>query len=132
MQGYRKFVEPGRVAYVNYGRDYGKLCVIADVADQNTVLVDGPAFPRVTYPVRRLALTNLRMKLNRGARTSTLLKAAKEFDLDKKWAATPEAKRLAQRETRSKLNDFERFQVMINRKRRAHAIRKLTKKVIKK
>ena len=70
---------------MNYGSDFGKVCVIADVADQNTVLVDGPNFPRVTYPVRRLALTSLRMKLNRGARTSTLLKAAKEFDLDKKW-----------------------------------------------
>jgi ribosomal protein L14E/L6E/L27E len=30
-------VEIGRVALVNYGKDYGKLVVIVDVIDQNRV-----------------------------------------------------------------------------------------------
>eukprot|EP01047_Picozoa_sp_COSAG01_P055675 COSAG01_NODE_6225_length_3781_cov_1.734655_1_plen_36_part_10 len=35
--GYKRFVEIGRVAMLNYGSDYGKLCVIMDVLDHNRV-----------------------------------------------------------------------------------------------
>ena len=57
--GLRDFVEPGRVCFVNFGEDYGKLVVIVDILDSNRVLVDAPAkkFPRVIYPLKRLTLT---------------------------------------------------------------------------
>ncbi|RZC82232.1 hypothetical protein C5167_045011 [Papaver somniferum] len=32
---FKRYVEIGRVALVNYGEDYGKLVVIVDVIDQN-------------------------------------------------------------------------------------------------
>lgn len=71
---YKKFVQPGRVAYVNFGDDFGKALVIVDIADENRVLVEGPTngFPRVLYPLRRLTLTGLRLPILRGARTGTL------------------------------------------------------------
>uniref|UniRef100_A0A453P3Y6 Ribosomal protein L14e domain-containing protein n=1 Tax=Aegilops tauschii subsp. strangulata TaxID=200361 RepID=A0A453P3Y6_AEGTS len=34
---FKRFVEIGRVALVNYGKDYGRLVVIVDVVDQNRV-----------------------------------------------------------------------------------------------
>ncbi|KAJ0796690.1 putative ribosomal protein L14 [Helianthus annuus] len=34
---FKRYVEIGRVALVNYGKDYGKLVVIVDVIDQNRV-----------------------------------------------------------------------------------------------
>ena len=37
MQPFKRFVEIGRVALVNYGKDYGRLVVIVDVVDQNRV-----------------------------------------------------------------------------------------------
>ena len=37
MQPFKRYVEIGRVALVNYGKDYGKLVVIVDVIDQNRV-----------------------------------------------------------------------------------------------
>ena len=56
------------------------------MVDMNRVLVDGlKDFPRVIYPLKRLTLTRLRLNILRGARTGTVDKAAKEFDLDKKW-----------------------------------------------
>jgi len=56
------------------------------MVDMTRVLVDGVKnFPRVIYPLKRLTLTRLRMPLLRGARTSTLAKAAKAFDLEAKW-----------------------------------------------
>ena len=125
-------MQAGRVAYVNFGEDYGKIVVIVDFADQNRALVDGVDFPRVLYPIKRLTLTKLVVPIQRGARTGTLLKAIEEFGLDAKWTATPTAKKLAQRETRAALTDFERFKVMRNRKRRSYAVRKLVSKVISK
>lgn len=38
MQPFKRYVEIGRVALVNYGKDYGKLVVIVDVIDQNRVI----------------------------------------------------------------------------------------------
>ena len=34
---FTRFVEVGRVAYVSYGAEFGKLCVIADIIDGNRV-----------------------------------------------------------------------------------------------
>ncbi|KAF3571474.1 hypothetical protein F2Q69_00060383 [Brassica cretica] len=34
---FKRYVEIGRVALVNYGKDHGKLVVIVDVVDQNRV-----------------------------------------------------------------------------------------------
>lgn len=37
VQVFKRYVEIGRVALVNYGEDHGKLVVIVDVVDQNRV-----------------------------------------------------------------------------------------------
>lgn len=34
---FKRYVEIGRVAMVNYGTEYGKLVVISDIVDQNKV-----------------------------------------------------------------------------------------------
>lgn len=59
---------------MNFGKDFGKVVVIVDIADSHRVLVDGPTtgFPRVLYPLRRLTLTNLKLPILRGARTGTV------------------------------------------------------------
>jgi large subunit ribosomal protein L14e len=72
---FKNFIEPGRVAYVNFGNDFGKVCVIVDIVDSRRVLVDGPTtgFPRVQYPIKRLGLTNLLIKgVLKGSRTGTV------------------------------------------------------------
>ena len=72
---FRRFVQPGRVAYVNFGKDLGKVVIIVDIADATRVLVDGPTtgFPRVLYPLKRLTLSSLHIKsLLKGARTGTV------------------------------------------------------------
>ena len=125
-------MEAGRVAFINFGDDYGKMVTIVDIADENRVLVDGENFPRSMMPLKRLTLTRMKMEVERGSRTSTLIKAAKKYDLAAKWAVTPIAKKLAQRATRANLTDLQRFQVMINRKKRSLAIRKKVKTISKK
>jgi large subunit ribosomal protein L14e len=74
--GLRDYVEPGRVCFINYGEDYGKMVVIVDFVDINRVMVDGMGqFPRVLYPLKRLTLTKLKVaNILKGARTGTLKK----------------------------------------------------------
>ena len=54
MQVFTRFVEVGRIAFINYGPDFGKLCTIVDIIDGKRVgcnelavilqvLIDGPA-----------------------------------------------------------------------------------------
>jgi large subunit ribosomal protein L14e len=125
-------VEPGRVAFINFGEDYGRQVTIVDIADANRVLVDGENFPRTILPMKRLSLTKTVVPCGRGARTGTLVKATKKAGLSEAWTKTPFMKKLTQRTTRANLTDFERFQVMINRKKRSMAIRKKVKVISKK
>ena len=123
-------MQAGRAAFVNFGEDYGKLVVIVDWVNARQVLIDGEGFPRVLYPLRRLTLTNYVVPgVLRGARTSTLVKAAKKFDLAAKFAASRPSAKMEQAKKRASLNDFDRFSVMINRKRRSFAVRKLAAKI---
>lgn len=105
------------------------MVVIVDILNANYVLIDGPAFPRVTYPLKRLTLTKLRLPLLRGAKTGTLLKAAKTFGLDAKWTATPAFKKMDRFNKKAATTDFDRFKVMINRKQRNFEAHKIAKKM---
>lgn len=103
------------------------MLVIVDIADTKRVLVDGMGkFPRVIMPLERLTLTKLVVPVLRGARTGTLVKAAKTYELEKKWMATKVQQKLARFTRRSELNDFERFQVMVARKQRSYALGPIT------
>jgi large subunit ribosomal protein L14e len=100
------------------------MVVIVDIVDMGRVLVDGlKNFPRVIYPLRRLTLTKMRLPLLRGARTTTLAKAAKAFGLDEKWAANPSNVKMTKFTTRRNLTDLQRFQVMVARKQRSYALK---------
>ena len=124
-------VESGRLAFVNFGEDYGTPVMIVDWADSKRILVEGEKFPRCLYPLRRLTLTKVKIDLNRGARSGAVKKAWAAQKVNDKWALTPAAKKLDVKSKRANLDDMQRFSVMINRKQRAHAVRKLVSKQIK-
>merc|ERR1711915_329428 len=108
------FVEVGRVAMIAHGDDKGKLVVILDVVDQNRALVDGPCtgVSRKQINFKALHLTSLKMEIPRAVRTGTLTKAWTKQGMQGKWEATGWAKKLADREKRAQLSDFDRFKLM--------------------
>ncbi|OWB79740.1 hypothetical protein B5S32_g3975 [[Candida] boidinii] len=138
-----RLVEVGRIVLVN-----NKLATIVEIIDQkrvstttldtntikiqedryikktDTVLVDGPAIQRQSIALGRVVLTPLVLALPRGARTGIVHKKWAAAGIDAKWSQTAWAKKIAQRETRSKLSDFERFQVMVLKKQRNYAVKK--------
>merc|ERR1712170_250342 len=105
---FNKYVELGRVCRVQAGEDAGRLVVIVDVVDANRALVDAPKdFARRPVSFKHLALTNIKVDMPRGARKKTIGKTFAEAG----WA-----QKIARRQRRANLNDFERFQTMVFRK----------------
>merc|ERR1712150_61662 len=111
---YTRFVEVGRVAYVSYGPDAGKLVAIIDVISQQNVLVDGPCsgVGRKSMSLKQLHLTKFVLSFPHSARTGIVKKAWEKAEIEKQWAESTWAKKIAQRELRASISDFDRFKLM--------------------
>lgn len=119
------------LALITYGPCTGKMCTIVDIVDQKRVVVDGPqsltGVARHMMPIKRLALTDLKATIPRGARVKTLKAALAKDDVMKKWSASAWAKKLSAKETRAGMGDFDRFKLMVAKKKRSIAVRKTLK-----
>ncbi|KAL3310174.1 60S ribosomal protein L14 [Cichlidogyrus casuarinus] len=125
MVQFKTFVQPGRVAVVTKGPELNKTCMIVEIIDQNRVLVDGPltGVKRQPMNLKRLQLTPILCKFSHGSKTVAVTGAWKQNKVEEKWSKTMICKRIKRKEIRSKLTDFDRFQVMIARKKRSALLR---------
>lgn len=105
---------------ITYGPLVGKPVVIVDIVDQSRALVEGPTsgVPRQVVSFRRLQLTDFKIALPRAAGTKALLKASKKSELEKQWLASPFAKKQDSRMKRANMTDFDRFKLMLAKKKR--------------
>merc|ERR550537_1048220 len=78
-------------------------------------------------PVRRLSLTDLKSTIPRGAREKTLKLALGKDDVLNKWQQTAWAKKLAAKKARAEMTDFDRFKLMVAKKKRSIAVKKTLK-----
>ncbi len=89
-------------------------------------MVDGPSsvngVARQALNFKSLSLTDIVVKVGRGAKLGVLAKAYKAADVDAKWAKTAEARKVAVRTARATSTDFERFKLRHAKKVRATAI----------
>jgi len=124
--------EVGRVCVINYGADVGKLCIILDFVDSTRALIDGPesitGVARGTIPFKRLSVTPLRVKVVRSARSVKVAEAFKKADIAAQFAKLPWGKKLARNEIRRNLTDYDRFRVMILKKKRSFLLRRQIKR----
>ena len=118
--GFKKFVEIGRVAIVNYGPLAGKVAVIVDILNTTRVLIHGPkeGVRRQEISLKRLTLTDFKLDIKRGIHKDNLVKAIEEYKLDDKFKESNYAKKVEKRKLRAKLTDFDRFKVMRLRQKR--------------
>jgi large subunit ribosomal protein L14e len=121
--GYNNFVQIGRVARINYGPQEGKLATIVDIVTDKRVLVDGENISRQVIPVSRLQLTKQVVKVGRGARTGALRKIISKEQVAQKFAQSTLGKHYASQERRENLTDFERFKVLVLRRRLSKLLR---------
>merc|ERR1712179_294081 len=111
---FQRFIEVGRVAVLADGADKGKIAAIVDVIDQNRVLLDGPCtgVTRQAYRIKNLHLTPLVTKFPFSARTKVVRAAWETDGISKKLEESSWAKRMAMKEKRKALTDFDRFKLM--------------------
>ena len=130
---FRRFVEVGRVIIVNYGPLVGKLAVIVDILTTTKVLVQGlkGGIRRQELSLRRVTLTDYKIDIKRGAKSEEVFKAIEDYKLDEKLKKSSFTKKVALREKRANLTDFDRFKVMRLRQKRA-VLRHLAAKGVKK
>eukprot|EP01083_Nonionella_stella_P087558 243647_1 len=124
--GFSRYVEVGRVVLINHGPDAGKLATVIDIVDQNKCLVEGPeeitGVKRQMMPYKRIALTDLKVNIQRNARAKTLKAAWKEADTVAQWDGSSWAKKLESKKKRAALSDFDRFKVMVAKKQKSRII----------
>ncbi|KAI3995720.1 hypothetical protein MKX01_020793 [Papaver californicum] len=120
---FKRYVEIGRVALVNYGEDYGRLVVIVDVIDQNRALVDAPDMERSQVNFKRLSLTDIKIDIGRIPKKKVLIDAMDAADVKKKWESISWGRKLIVQKKRASVNDFDRFKVMLAKIKRGGAIR---------
>jgi large subunit ribosomal protein L14e len=111
---YDRFVQVGRVAYVAYGPEKGKICCITNIIDQTRVLVDGPSshVRRQALNIKSLHLTKYVLKLLPGARSKTVKTLWDKNDVNKKWQESRWFKKLQAKHLRSQTTDFDRFKLL--------------------
>ncbi|KAH9763562.1 Ribosomal L14e domain-containing protein [Citrus sinensis] len=117
------YVEIGRVALVNYGKDYGKLVVIVDVLDQNRALINAPDMVRSQMNFKRLSLIDIKIDINRVPRKKSLIEAMEKADVKNKWENSSWGKKLIVQKRRAALNDFDRFKLMLAKIKKGGLIR---------
>ncbi|KAF8428236.1 ribosomal protein L14-domain-containing protein [Tirmania nivea] len=130
-----RLVEVGRIVLINDGPYAGKLAAIVEIIDHKRVLVDGAKTSgalRQAISLSHVTLTPILVsKLPRSARSGTVEKYWKEADVDAKWGVSGWAKKIASRNTRRELTDFDRFKVMVLKKQRRYEVRKAHAKLRK-
>ncbi|KAF3341176.1 60S ribosomal protein L14-1-like protein [Carex littledalei] len=120
---FKRFVEIGRVALINYGKEYGRLVVIVDIIDQNRALVDAPDMVRCQINFKRLALTDIKIEIPRSPKKKTLIAAMEDADVKNRWEKSSWGRKLIVQKKRASLNDFDRFKVMLAKIKRGGVVK---------
>ncbi|KAL2323745.1 hypothetical protein Fmac_028124 [Flemingia macrophylla] len=120
---FKRFVEIGRVAQINYGKEYGRLVVIVDVIDQTRALVDAPDMVRSQVNLKRLSLTDIKIDIKRVPKKKDLIQAMEAADVKNRWEKSSWGRKLIVQKRRAALNDFDRFKIMLAKIKRASVVR---------
>ena len=126
---YNKFVQIGRVVRVNYGPLEGKLATVVDILNDKRVLIDGENIQRQVIPIRRLQLTRQVIKVLRGAKTGKVRSIIAKEGVAQKFNESSLGKSFARQQRRQSLTDFERYKVLVLRRKLSKLLRaKVSKK----
>lgn len=93
------------------------MATIVDILNDKRVLVDGEGIKRQVIPIRRLQLTKQVVKVGRGARTGSVRAAIAKENVAAKFAESSIGKSFARQQRRQNLTDFERYKVLVLRRR---------------
>jgi large subunit ribosomal protein L14e len=94
-------------------------------------LVDRPDEIRRKMNMKRLILTDLKVDIPRLAKKAVLKKAMEDADVEGKFAASAWGQKLARREAKKNMTDFDRHCAAVNKMKRSASVRKAFNKLKK-
>ena len=121
---FKRYMEIGRVAFINYGPEYGQLVVVSDILDQNRALVDAPGQTRRVVNFKRLAITDLKIDITRMAAKKVITAKFAEADVLGKFANSAWGRKVAKQAAQSATTDFDRFKAAMAKAKKARVVRK--------
>ena len=121
----KRTVEIGRVVLKTAGWDSGKIGVIVNIVDPNTLIIDGPSsgLRRQVTPVKDIELTSHTVDIPYGANQKIVKQKFDESGVAKDWAESSWAKSLASKQKRAAATDLERFKIKRAKRARAFLVR---------
>merc|ERR1712135_260959 len=130
---FEKFIEVGAVVYITLGHHKGKIAAIANVVDQNRILIDGPCsdVPRTVVNLKQVQLTKFKINIPWGYRSGGIKNLGEGEHISAQWAETKWAKKIAAKAAKASLTDFDRFKLMKIKQKRAKIINAEVKRLKK-
>merc|ERR1712063_47894 len=116
---YSKHIEIGGVVF---SEKANKPAAIVNVISLNRLLVDDGSLGRFEVNTKDIRLTDLKVKINWGARPGTVKKAWAAAGIDAAWASTDLATSMAKKARRANLSDFERYKLMRLKQQKARIV----------
>lgn len=117
-------VQIGRIVYINYGADTQKLAIVRDFINTKKIIIDSPngSVLRQVISIKRVEPTRYILK---GFTNDCDIKTfeSKFLEASELFFKTGKGKAIRKQELRKNLSDFDRFKVMVLRRKLAKAIR---------
>ncbi|KAL0758509.1 hypothetical protein Bca101_074659 [Brassica carinata] len=82
-----------------------------------------PDMERIQMNLKRLSLTDIVIDINRVPKKKILIEAMENADVKNKWEKNSWGRKLIVQKRRAALNDFDRFQIMLAKIKRAGVVR---------
>jgi large subunit ribosomal protein L14e len=122
------YVRVGRLVRIIRGPRADKVGVITDIIDATRVLVENPEDNKMwrhVQNVKNIEPLKFNLAISRNSKTATLKSALGEKKTLEKYNATTTAKRIAAKKALVTSTDFERYQLRVAKRSRAHWTRKI-------
>lgn len=103
------------------------MAVVVDFLSTSRLIIDGPTsgVKRQAIGVKHLKLTQVKMHIPRGVKTSSLEKMIKQQKIEDKWGQTAWSKKIEKMKVTRELGDFGRFVKNIERKKTSRALKSI-------
>lgn len=122
------YIRAGRLVRVLRGPRQDKMAVIVDIVDSNRVLVENPEDKKMwrhVQNIRNVEPLKFCIAVNRNCSSKALKEAMDSGKLLERYAATRTATRIAAKKALTASTDFERYQLRVAKRSRAHWTRKV-------
>ena len=122
------YIRIGRLVRVIRGPREDKVGLITDIIDANRVLVENPADGKMWRHVQNLKNVEplkFNVAIKKNATSAAIAEAMESTKVLAKWGKTGKATRVASKAAFAASTDFERYQLRVAKRSRAHWTRKI-------